>query len=380
MNVAWAEMRKILLRTLAVLTVGIAVLVAAAFFYMRQPVFGQLPQGERLARIQASPNYVNGAFQNQEDTPFLTNGATQLSIRIDNFFAQKGKPRPAHDIPTQKTDLRSLDPQDDLVVWLGHSSWYVQLNGKRILIDPVFSDHAAPLPGVVTAFGGTNIYSVQDMPWIDVLLLTHDHYDHIDYPTILALKPLVKQVVTGLGIGAHFESWGYDAARVHELDWYDSYEVSKDLKLHATPARHYSGRTLTRNQALWVGFALESPQRRLFFSGDSGYGSHFAEIGKRFGPFDWVSLDSGQYDPRWAHLHMNPEEAAQAANDLGARVLTPGHVGRFSLASHDWNDPFRRLTVASEGRGYALWTPMIGQPVHFDGRAQTFEAWWNSVD
>ncbi|MBI6854243.1 MBL fold metallo-hydrolase [Pseudomonas cichorii] len=373
-------MRKILLGSLAVFTVIVAGLVAAVFFYMCNPVFGQLPKGERLARIQASPNYVNGAFQNQEDTPFLTNGATQLSIRIDNFFAEKGKPRPTQNIPTQKTDLRSLNPQDDLVIWLGHSSWYVQLNGKRILIDPVFSDHAAPLPGVVTAFDGTTIYSAQDMPWIDVLLITHDHYDHIDYPTILALQPLVKQVVTGLGIGAHFESWGYDAARIHELDWYESHDVGKELRLHATPARHYSGRTLTRNQALWAGFVLESPQRRLFFSGDSGYGRHFAEIGKRFGPFDWVSLDSGQYDPRWANLHMTPEEAAQAAVDLGTRVLTPGHVGRFSLASHDWNDPFRRLTAASEGRGYALWTPMIGQPVHFDGRAQSFEPWWNRVD
>ncbi|MBX8603517.1 MBL fold metallo-hydrolase [Pseudomonas cichorii] len=373
-------MRKILLGSLAVLTVIVAGLVAAVFFYMCNPVFGQLPKGERLARIQASPNYVNGAFQNQEDTPFLTNGATQLSIRIDNFFAEKGKPRPTQNVPTQKTDLRSLNPQDDLVIWLGHSSWYVQLNGKRILIDPVFSDHAAPLPGFVTAFDGTTIYSAQDMPWIDVLLITHDHYDHLDYPTILALQPLVKQVVTGLGIGAHFEFWGYDAARIHELDWYESHDVGKELRLHATPARHYSGRTLTRNQALWAGFVLESPQRRLFFSGDSGYGRHFAEIGKRFGPFDWVSLDSGQYDPRWANLHMNPEEAAQAAVDLGTRVLTPGHVGRFSLASHDWNDPFRRLAAASEGRGYALWTPMIGQPVHVDGRAQSFEPWWNRVD
>lgn len=265
-------------------------------------------------------------------------------------------------------------------MWLGHSSWYLQLGGKRILIDPVFSDHAAPLPGVVTAFSGTNIYSVQEMPPIDLLLISHDHYDHLDHSTILALRPLVKEVAAGLGIGAHLELWGYDPASVHELDWYDSVELGDDVRVHATPARHYSGRTLTRNQSLWVGFALESLQRRLFFSGDSGYGGHFADIGKRYGPFDWVTLDSGQYDPRWALLHMNPEEAAQAAGDLGARAFTPSHVGRFTLASHDWNEPFKRLVVASERRPFVLWTPMIGQPIRFDEPVHSFEPWWNNVD
>lgn len=369
-------MKKFWIRSIAALATISVVLVAVFFLYLRHPLFGALPQGERLARIEASPNYRDGAFQNLVDTPFLTEGATQLSIRIDNFLAEKGTPRPAQAIPTQKTDLRALEPSQDLAVWLGHSSWYVQLGGKRILIDPVFSDHAAPLPGMVVAFDGTNLYSAQDLSEIDVLLITHDHYDHIDYPTILALNPLVKQVVAGLGVGAHFEAWGYEAAKVHELDWYESHDLGNGLRVHATPARHYAGRTFTRNQSLWVGFVLETAQRRLFFSGDSGYGDHFADIGRRYGPFDWVTLDSGQYDPRWAHLHMNPEQAAQAAKDLGAGALTPAHVGRFTLAPHDWNDPFERLAEASKGQDYALWTPMIGQTIYFDGRAQAFQSWW----
>jgi L-ascorbate metabolism protein UlaG (beta-lactamase superfamily) len=364
---------------IALIAIGI-ILVAAFFLYLRHPLFGQLPQGAQQTRIAASPHYRDGAFHNLVDTPFLTAGATQLSIRVDNFLAEKGTPRPVRTLPSQKTDLRALAPETDLVIWLGHSSWYVQLGGKRILIDPVFSDHAAPVPGFITAFDGTNIYSAEDMPPIDVLLITHDHYDHLDYPTSLALKPLVKEVVTGLGVGAHFTAWGYDVARIHELDWYDTYDAGNGLLLHATPARHYSGRTFTRNQALWVGFALKTPQRRLFFSGDTGYGNHFTDIGKRYGPFDWATLDSGQYDPRWAHLHMNPEEAAQAADELGSRALTPAHVGRFSLAPHDWDEPFERLTTASEGRAYALWTPMIGQPVHVDGRTQAFQQWWKASD
>lgn len=372
-------MKKFWVRSLCVVTVIAVVLVTAFFLYLRHPVFGELPQGERLARMEASPNYVDGAFRNLVDTPFLTEGATQLSIQIDDFLAEKGTPRPEHDIPTDKTDLHALDPDQDLVVWLGHSSWYVQVGGQRILIDPVFSDYAAPLPGLITAFDGTNLYSAQDMPQIDVLLITHDHYDHVDYPTILALRPLVNHVVAGLGIGAHFESWGYDATRIHELDWHDTHEVGNDLLVRATPARHYSGRALTHSQSLWVGFVLETPEQRLFFSGDSGYGNHFADIGQRYGPFDWVTLDSGQYDPRWAHLHMNPEQAAQAANDLGTDALTPAHVGRFTLASHDWDDPFNRLVEASKDQDYDLWTPMIGQAIYLDGRAQAFQSWWTKA-
>ncbi|NIC28523.1 MBL fold metallo-hydrolase [Serratia plymuthica] len=206
-------MSKFIFRALVCLVTIALVGAMAIMVYLQQPLFGALPQGERLARIKASSNYRDGAFQNETDTPFLTNGATELSIRIDNFLAPKGVPRPKQLVPTEKTDLRSLDANEDLAIWLGHSSWYVQLGGKRILIDPVFSDHAAPLPGIVTAFAGTNIYSVKDLPEIDVLLISHDHYDHVDYPTLEAIKPLVKQVVAGLGIGAHLESWGYHAIK-----------------------------------------------------------------------------------------------------------------------------------------------------------------------
>jgi L-ascorbate metabolism protein UlaG (beta-lactamase superfamily) len=297
---------------------------------------------------------------------------------MQTLFGEKGQVRPPIAIPTVKTDLKVLDPAQDLVVWLGHSSYFVQLGGQRVLIDPVFSVNAAPISGANKAFEGTSVYAADDMPAIDALLISHDHYDHLDYPSIQALRPKVRQVIVGLGVGAHFEAWGYDMRTVLEADWNEVVALTPQVQVHVAPARHYSGRTFTRDQSLWVGFALVSPERRLFVSGDSGYGPHFAEIGQRLGPFDWAALDAGQYDPRWANVHMNPEQAVQAAEDLRTHALMQAHVGRFSIAPHDWDDPFKRIAAASRGHNVALWTPEIGQPVYLDGRPQSFTAWWES--
>ncbi|EYS97615.1 beta-lactamase [Cupriavidus sp. SK-4] len=360
-----------------VIVVALDALAIAA--YLQHPLFGELPQGGRLARIELSPNHADGSFRNQIETPMLTTDESQLSIMLSNTFGKKGNPRPPAAIPAVKTDIKALDVSQDLVVWLGHSSYYVQLGGQRILIDPVFSTNASPVPWTNTAFDGTSLYSAADMPPIDVLLISHDHYDHLDYPSILALQSLVKQVVVGLGVGAHFEAWGYDMRLVHEANWYETVAHTPLLQIVVTPARHFSGRTFTRDKSLWVGFALATPERRIFFSGDSGYAPHFAEIGQKYGPFDWVALDAGQYDPRWANVHMNPEQAAQAADDLRARAFTPGHAGRFSISPHEWDDPFKRIAAASQGRSYALWTPEIGRPVYLDGREQEFSPWWEAV-
>jgi len=367
---------KILKITLLIILLG----AGALWAYLQHPLFGKLPKGERLAQLSASEHYYAGKFHNLIDTPMLTTEQSEFALMWDNFVSKKtGNPIPPADIPVLKTDLSALDHQQDVVIWLGHSSYYVQLSGQRILIDPVFSHYAAPVPWAVRAFTGTNVYHAEDMPEIDLLLITHDHYDHLDYLTIKALQPKIKRVITPLGVGEHFIAWGYETNKVQETDWYQTTDYSASLQVITTPARHFSGRTFKRNQSLWAGFALLSTQRRLFFSGDSGYSPHFAEIGERYGPFDWVALDSGQYDPRWALVHMNPEQAAQAAEDLRANAFTPGHVGRFSISAHDWDDPFKRITAASLGRRYQLWTPRIGQPVYLDGREQVFSAWWNAV-
>ncbi|KXU37756.1 MBL fold metallo-hydrolase [Cephaloticoccus primus] len=364
--------------------------LAAALFYFTHPVFGSAPRGERLARITRSPNYRDGSFQNQIETPMLTTDESRLSLMFRNFSGKRAETRPPRPLPTIKTDLRALDRSEDLILWLGHSSFYVQLGGLRILVDPIFSDYAAPFSWANRAFAGTLVYTAEDMPEIDLLVITHDHYDHLDYPTARALRAKARKIVAPLGVGAHLERWGYESDRVAELDWGDSYRAAPDgvtavgeaataVEVIATSGRHFSGRTFKRSQTLWMGLILRSAQRQLFFSGDTGYGPHFAEIGARHGPFDWVSLDSGQYNDRWRHMHMRPEESAQAAQELGARAFTPGHVGRFTLSDHDWDDPFRRIAAASAERPYALWTPLIGQPMYLDGRAQHFGPWWEAL-
>lgn len=373
MNVRWS-------RILLVLAATAVIFAISGYTVLHQPLFGQHPEGVRLALIERSPNYRDGIFHNQIDSPLHTSDSSEFSILVEGLFGERGQPRPKGVIPSIKTDLKTLDINEDLVVWLGHSSYFVQLGGKRVLLDPVFSVNAAPIPMANRAFAGTSIYSAEDMPDIDALLITHDHYDHLDYPSIIALQPKVSQVVVGLGVGAHLQAWGYPTDRIREIDWYDTVSLADRLKIHATPARHFSGRTFDRNLSLWVGYALTTDSSRIFFSGDSGYAPHFAEVGNRYGPFNWVALDAGQYDPRWANVHMNPEEAAQAAEDLRAAAFTPGHVGRFSIAPHDWNDPFIRITAASKDRSYELWTPIIGSPIFLDGRDQEFAPWWEAAN
>ncbi|TGD72238.1 LEPR-XLL domain-containing protein [Mangrovimicrobium sediminis] len=355
----------------------VALAAAGAWWFLQQPQFGSAAQGAALARVQQSPNYVDGEFRNLVETPLFTADESFASVLLGNLSAPDAQLRPLVDIPVAPVDFMALDASEDMVIWLGHSSFYVQLGGKRFLIDPVFSEVASPLSFVNRAFAGTTVFSAQDMPATDYLLVSHDHWDHLDYPSVVDLKPKVGQVVTGLGMGANFQAWGYDPARIVEGDWWDSVELAPGVTLHVIPARHYSGRALQRNQTLWVGFVLETLERRLLFSGDSGYGPHFAELGRRFGDFDLAALDHGQYDPRWAYIHMTPEEAARAAEELGAAALLPAHVGRFALARHAWDEPLQRIAAASEGRRYHLLTPRIGEPVPLAGvERRSFTRWW----
>jgi len=351
-------------------------LVLAACVFMNHPKFGKAPEGTRLESIRKSPNYVDGEFRNLIDTPKFTQDASTFSILLNHLLHPPERLIPEQPVPSVKTGLKALESSRDLVIWLGHSSYYFQLGGKRFLLDPVLSDHAAPLPFLNKAFAGTNIYTVEDIPEIDYLLISHEHWDHLDYATAHALKGKVKRVVCPLGVGSYFEMWGYDTRNISEGDWYDQFAFGDGVKIHLLPARHYSNRLLKQNQTLWAGFALESATRRLFFSGDSGYGPHFAEIGRRYGGFDFAALDCGQYDERWANIHMNPEEAVTAAKELNAATLLPSHVGRFTIARHAWDEPFVRIASASEGETFRLLTPVIGEPVSLENRQQKFARWW----
>jgi len=364
---------------LMVLAVLAALLSLGACAYLQHPKFGAYPEGERQERILRSPHFVDGEFRNPIDTPMLLDGNSTISIIASSMFRRIKNLRPSVPIPTVKTDLKALDAAQDTVVWLGHSSYFVQFAGKRILIDPVFSPFAAPVSFSTQAFDGTSRYTADDMPEIDVLLITHDHWDHLDYASVTALKGKVGQVLVPLGVGAHLARWGYGQDLVHEADWYEQMKVGAALTIHLVPARHYSGRWLTRNKTLWAGFVLESAPRRILFSGDTGYGPHFKALAQRFGSFDLVALDMGQYDPRWPYIHMTPREAAQAAEDLHAKTLLPAHVGRFTIARHAWFEPFEHISAASQGKSYRLATPMIGEPLGLDEHDQHFSRWWQPM-
>jgi len=357
-----------------IVLLGIALLI-----FLQQPVFGQVADGERLARIQRSPHFRDGAFRNQHPTPQLTEGATMPGLLWSFLFRAAERRVPVDTLPTQKHDLKALPPEADLLVWFGHSSYLLRIDGRTILVDPVLSGRAAPLPGFGKAFPGTDRYSVDDLPDIDLLLITHDHYDHLDHPVVTALRPKVRQVVCGLGVGAHLERWGYPAGMVHETDWYETVSLADGLVLHSVPARHFSGRGFTRNKTLWGAYVVDSGGRRFFIGGDSGYDTHFAEAGKHHGPFELAILECGQYDTRWRYIHMLPEEVVTAAQELDAKRLFPVHNSKLPLADHAWDDPLIKVSEHAEKAGLPLLTPMIGEVVRLDDTTRHNTRWWEGL-
>lgn len=373
------SMKKILKRIFMILAFFVALIVIAGWVYMRQPVFGKAPAGERLERIRQSPHYRDGAFQNLNNTPSLTENTSYYKVFKEFFFGQPKRAHPATILPAGKTDLLNLSPEEDILVWFGHSSYFMQLGGKRILVDPVLSGNASPLSFTTKSFNGSDVYTVEEIPAIDYLFISHDHYDHLDYKTVSALAPRVKKVITGLGTGAHLESWGYDTARIIEKDWYERVVLEDDFVINTVPARHFSGRGFKRNGTLWVSFVLTTPEWNIYIGGDSGYDDHFAAIGEQYGPFDLVILENGQYNKSWKYIHMMPEEVVQAAIDLKARKLFPVHWSKFALALHDWDESIVRLVKESQRRQMPLLHPMIGEQVRLKDTLAS-KRWWEGID
>jgi len=354
-----------------VLAVGFAFVIGVRLFVML-PKFGKLPEGERKARIEKSPNYKNGAFGNLNDTPQMTGGF--LKIMKDMFNAKNR--RPVDEIPSVKTDLLNLDRDKDILVWFGHSSYFMQIDGKRFLVDPVFCGNASPFSFMIKSFKGTDIYTPADIPEVDYLIITHDHWDHLDYKTVTELKSKVGKVITGLGTGAHLERWGYESKIIIETDWYDQVELGDGFRVNVTPARHFSGRGTKPNQTLWVSFVLQTPTIRIFIGGDGGYDEHFAEIGEKFGGFDLAILENGQYNTSWKYIHLMPDQVLQAAKDLRAKRLFPVHSSKFALANHSWDKPLKAITEFNKKVNQPLITPIIGETVYLKDSTQVFTEWW----
>lgn len=379
----WPNIRRLLKHMSIAILVLTVLLGLAAFLFLQQPRFGKMPSGERLARIKQSPHYANGQFHNLVPRPDLTEGVSKFSIYWDFFFAPKVRTEPAGRIPSMKTNLLNLDSSEDMLVWFGHSSYFMQIDGKKLLVDPVLGAWAAPVSFMVRAFEGTNRYSADDLPEIDYLFVTHDHWDHLDYETILALKNKVGKIFCGLGVGEHLEYWGVDPEKIIETDWGETTRLDNGFTVHTMNTHHFSGRDLRRDRTLWVSYVLETDTGKFYFGGDSGYGPHFAEIGKRFGPFDLVILENGQYNKNWKYSHMQPEEVLQAAKDLQAQSLFPVHSGKFVISMHPWDEPLRRITSLNKKNaqsGSRLLTPLIGEAVKLKDSSQVFTSWWENVE
>jgi L-ascorbate metabolism protein UlaG (beta-lactamase superfamily) len=356
----------------------IFVLVFGVYIFMQLPQFGSKPSGARQLLLERSPNYKKGQFQNLSNTPAIAEDTTYIAVMREFFFGKSKRNVPSMIIPSQKTDLLGLDPAKDVFVWFGHSSYFMQISGKKILVDPVFSGYASPLSFTTKSFKGADIYAVDEIPPIDYLFISHDHYDHLDHRTLKKLRPRIGKVITGLGVGAHLERWGFDPKQIMEKDWNEEVTLDPGFTVHTAPARHFSGRGFKRNGTLWLSFVLYTPDLKIYLGGDSGYDNHFKKIGEQYGPFDIAILEDGQYDKNWKYIHMMPEEAVAAAIDLRAKKLIPVHWSKFSLSVHAWDDPIIRIDKEARLKNLPLIHPMIGEAVQLKDPAPS-KAWWTNL-
>jgi L-ascorbate metabolism protein UlaG (beta-lactamase superfamily) len=341
------------------------------------PATGRNPSAREQKAFAQLPNYAYHQFYNLPN-PLATNSQVNWLTVYRQGRTQPATVRPAQPLPALRPLLEAIGGKPT-VYWLGHSSFLIKTPTLTLLADPHFSSSAGPLPGLVKAFPGATPLQASDLAAVDVVVISHDHYDHLDYPTMRALRQKIKTVVLPKGVGSHLRRWGYRKEQLRELAWEEGWNGPGGLRITATPAHHRSNRTFEQNKTLWASFVIALDGWKIFFSGDGGYGPHFQAIGQRYGPFDLALLECGQYNVNWPSSHMQPEQTARAAADLGARVLLPVHWGRFKEAFHPWTEPVERLLPAADSLGIPVTTPMIGQGWALGSEANR-QRWWRQVE
>ena len=350
--------------------------LALAAFLKFAPVFGAAPDAASKAKIEQASNFNGSVFTNLRPTSMENDEREKPSLLkwlSSSLNPPEGK-HPAEPLPSERLDANAL--ADGSITWLGHSTVLVKTAGKTLLFDPVFH-RASPVFLTGKPFATTNPPKLADLPPIDAILISHDHYDHLDYRTITAIHAKVGHFFVPLGVKAHLQRWGVAEEKITELGWYEAAQLGA-LRFTLTPSRHFSSRRLSnRDSTLWGGWVLKAPALSLFFSGDSGYDPEFAKIGEQFGPFDIACIENGTYDLQWPQIHMLPEEGVQAALDLRAHRVLPIHWAKFDLAYHTWKDPVERFTLAARGKNLQVATPKIGQSFTLDRLPQ--EPWWEDV-
>jgi L-ascorbate metabolism protein UlaG (beta-lactamase superfamily) len=363
------------------LTVGgfiLLLVIVGALFVNLSPEFGGKHSKKDIERYSVSTNYKEGKFENIK-APNMDMSFSQTMGTLVDFIKGTANSEPDFELPVEKVDSLAWEQNDSTnrLFWFGHSSFLLKLEGKNILIDPMLGDVPAPHPWL-----GGKRYSkelpieIQKLPQIDIVLISHDHYDHLDYGSIQLLNEKVSQFMVPLGVGAHLREWGVDEKKIQELDWWQK-STFENIEFAFTPSRHFSGRGLTdRFSTLWGSWVIKGKSKNLYFSGDSGYGEHFKEIGEKFGPFDFAMMECGQYNEKWADIHMMPEETAKASSEINAKKVMPIHWGAFTLSLHTWTDPVERFTAEAEKIKVSYIIPKIGEEINLNRLVVNENNWW----
>ena len=373
--------KKIIRVLYIVLSLITLLIIIGVLFINLSPQFGGVASKQQQELFSKSKHYKDGKF--------LNNGGVKMEMSLkDSFkamwilFKSNSKAEPNKNIAVQKIDSITIANYNSKTrfIWFGHSTFLLQIKGKNLLIDPMFGNVPAPNPLLGNKrFSNELPIEIEKLPSIDAVLITHDHYDHLDYESIQKLKDKVNIFYTPLGIGIHLLKWGVEKERIIELDWWQEIKFD-ELTIRCTPAQHFSGRGISdREKTLWCSWIIQSDDENLFFSGDSGYASHFKEIGEQYGPFDFAFMECGQYNNLWPLVHMLPEETAQAGLDIKAKKMMPIHWGAFKLASHSWTEPVERISKKAKELNVDLVIPKIGEIIEIGlNDSEEIYPWWRN--
>ena len=365
------------------------VTLSSFLFFASCAKFAENPSGQNLEKKKKTPNYdieIN-RFKNRienmweqmsERDSFWDNPRKRIS---NNYFFNSAETVPENKLPEVKPpNIKEFIKSTESIkfIWFGHSTLLVNIKNTIILIDPVFSKAASPVSFLVKRFQPP-VLELKDLPRIDYVLISHDHYDHLDMETVIFFKGKDVKFITPLGVTSHLKSWDIDRSKLFEADWWGTLEF-EGITFICTPAQHFSGRLATFSgfKTLWASWIVKTESNSFYFSGDSGYDIHYKEIGDKYGPFELVFMDSGQYNERWREVHNMPDEAAQAVLDLKGKAMVPIHWGMFNLAIHDWYEPVEESEKYAEKFGIKLMTPKLGQLVSME-RQNVFEKWWEDL-
>lgn len=362
------------LKRLGQLVLAALLLASAVALIFGWKAFGHRAEGARLERMKKSPQWLDGAFENPQ--PLRNKAWGSLAAMFES--AEKSPSAPMPVVQLDAKVLETLPATGLRITWLGHSTSLIELDGKRFLTDPIWSERSSPLSFIGPTRWYEPLIALEALPPIDAVLISHDHFDHLDYRTIVRMKDWKTTFIVPLGVGAHLEYWGVPPEHIVELDWWEPTPVG-DLQVVCTPARHASGRSVWDKDAkLWAGYAVRGPKHRVYYSGDTGLFPAMDEIGRQLGPFDATLIETGQYNQAWPDWHIGPEQAVIAHEKVKGKVMFPIHWGLFQLASHGWTEPVERAVAEAHKRGVAIVTPRPGEGVEPEAPNKT-SRWWPEV-